>query len=46
MLLERGWILLRESMSAILTAFLLSLIAGLVTGLGGLIVVIRKPVPR
>jgi zinc transporter, ZIP family len=33
-------------MSDILTAFLLSLIAGLGTGLGGLIAVIRKPGAR
>jgi ZIP family zinc transporter len=33
-------------MNAILTAFLLSLIAGMGTGLGGLIVIIRKPGPR
>jgi ZIP family zinc transporter len=33
-------------MNDIFTAFLLSLIAGLSTGLGGLIAVIRKPGPR
>jgi ZIP family zinc transporter len=33
-------------MTPILTAFLLSLIAGMGTGLGGLIAVIRKPGPR
>ena len=33
-------------MNAILTAFLLSLVAGMGTGLGGLIVIIRKPGPR
>jgi ZIP family zinc transporter len=33
-------------MSPVLTAFLLSLIAGMGTGLGGLIAVIRKPGPR
>jgi ZIP family zinc transporter len=33
-------------MNAIFTAFLLSLIAGMGTGLGGLIAVIRKPGPR
>jgi zinc transporter, ZIP family len=33
-------------MNAILTAFLLSLIAGMGTGLGGLIAIIRKPGPR
>jgi ZIP family zinc transporter len=35
-----------SAMSPILTAFLLSLIAGMGTGLGGLIAVIRRPGPR
>ena len=41
-----GRFLLLNRMNPIITAFLLSLIAGLGTGLGGLIAVIRKPGPR